>query len=288
MAQERILIVDDDPWILRMVSALLEKKGYTVITASDGDDGLHRAEQLRPDLIISDVMMPRMDGWAMIKSLRARPDLAMTPVIFLTALGSEEDRLRGFRLGADDYLPKPFRFEELDLRVGNALRKGRETRAAAQRIAAAAPTGAPGAPPPIPRDAGARRPGSGATPPPPPQPASPSTKVGIHGNLEQLGLSSLLVILEMERKSGILRLEKVGAVGRLFAREGRIVAARVEGEAAPADARRGPQAVYHLLTWSSGRFDFTVVEVDMEDEIKLSTTNLLMEGARLIDEQNRF
>src|SRR5262249_12706395 len=90
MPQERILIVDDDPWILRIVSALLEKKGYLVITASDGDDGLHRAEQLRPDLIISDVMMPRMDGWAMIKSLRARPDLAMTPVIFLTALGSEE------------------------------------------------------------------------------------------------------------------------------------------------------------------------------------------------------
>jgi CheY-like chemotaxis protein len=270
MAQERILIVDDDPWILRMVSALLEKKGYTVITASDGDDGLHRAEQLHPDLIISDVMMPRMDGWSMVKSLRARPDLAMTPVIFLTALGSEEDRLRGFRLGADDYLPKPFRFEELDLRVSNALRKGRETRAAAQKVAGAA------APPPIPTH-------SGPTPPPP-----ASTKAGINGNLEQLGLSSLLVILEMERKSGILRLEKVGAVGRLFARDGRIIAARVDGEAVPAEAKRGPQAVYHLLTWSSGRFEFTVVEVDMEDEIKLSTTNLLMEGARLIDEQNRF
>jgi CheY-like chemotaxis protein len=279
MAQERILIVDDDPWILRMVSALLEKKGYTVITASDGDDGLHRAEQLHPDLIISDVMMPRMDGWSMVKSLRARPDLAMTPVIFLTALGSEEDRLRGFRLGADDYLPKPFRFEELALRVSNALRKGRETRAAAQKVAGAA------APPPIPTDAGARRAGShsGPTPPPP-----ASTKAGINGNLEQLGLSSLLVILEMERKSGILRLEKVGAVGRLFARDGRIIAARVDGEAVPAEAKRGPQAVYHLLTWSSGRFEFTVVEVDMEDEIKLSTTNLLMEGARLIDEQNRF
>jgi len=300
MSQERILIVDDDPWILRMVSALLEKKGYTVITASDGDDGLQRAEQLRPDLIISDVMMPRMDGWAMVKSLRARPDLAMTPVIFLTALGSEEDRLRGFRLGADDYLPKPFRFEELDIRVGNALRKGRETRAAAQRVAAAqpAPAAPHGAPPPIPRDAGARRVGSGATPPPPPPAAGaasaptaaapPPPKAGIHGNLEQLGLSSLLVILEMERKSGILRLEKIGAVGRLFAREGRIVAARADGESVPADAKRGAQAVYHLLSWSTGRFDFNVVEVDMEDEIKLSTTNLLMEGARLIDEQNRF
>src|SRR4051812_5717136 len=111
---ERILIVDDDPWILRMVSTLLEKKGYQILTASDGEEGLLRADQVKPDLIITDVMMPRMDGWTMVKHLRARPDLSMIPVIFLTALGGEEDRIKGFRLGADDYLPKPFRFEELD------------------------------------------------------------------------------------------------------------------------------------------------------------------------------
>jgi CheY-like chemotaxis protein len=267
---ERILIVDDDPWILRMVSTLLEKKGYQILTASDGEEGLLRADQVKPDLIITDVMMPRMDGWTMVKHLRARPDLSIIPVIFLTALGGEEDRIKGFRLGADDYLPKPFRFEELDLRVANALKKAKQTRATAEQVAHAQPS----TPPPIP---GAR-----------PTPPFPTSKpVGIHGTLEQLGLSSLLVILEMERKSGILRVEKAGATGRIFAREGRIIAARIEGEAAPKDAKKGAQAVYHMLTWSSGRFDFSVVDVDMEDEVQSTTTNLLMEGARLIDESNR-
>jgi CheY-like chemotaxis protein len=257
---ERILIVDDDPWILRMVSTLLEKRGYQIISASDGEEGLQRADQVKPDLIITDVMMPRMDGWTMVKHLRARPgDLSMTPVIFLTALGGEEDRIKGFRLGADDYLPKPFRFEELDLRVTNALKKGKQTRAAAEQVKQG----------------------------PPPLPAPTAKPAGIHGTLEQLGLSSLLVIVEMERKSGILRLERPGATGRIFAREGRVIAARIEGEAAPKDGKKGAHAVYHLLTWSSGRFDFSVVDVDMEDEVQSTTTNLLMEGARLIDEANR-
>jgi CheY-like chemotaxis protein len=275
-AAERILIVDDDPWILRMVSTLLEKKGYAIVSASDGEEGLARADQVKPDLIITDVMMPRMDGWTMVKHLRARPgDLSMTPVIFLTALGGEEDRIKGFRLGADDYLPKPFRFEELDLRVMNALKKAKQTREAAEQVKAAA---APPPPPPAPPG----RPAAASTPPFP-----ASKPVGIHGTLEQLGLSSLLVILEMERKSGILRVEKANATGRIFAREGRIIAARIEGEAAPKDAKKGAQAVYHMLTWSAGRFDFSVVDVDMEDEVQSTTTNLLMEGARLIDEANR-
>ena len=131
---ERILIVDDDPWILRMVSTLLEKKGFTIVTASDGEEGLIRADQCKPDLIISDVMMPKMDGWSMVKALRSRPELAITPVIFLTALGGEDDRIKGFRLGADDYLPKPFRFEELDLRVSNALKKAQQAKQSAQAL----------------------------------------------------------------------------------------------------------------------------------------------------------
>ena len=180
----RVLIVDDDPWILRMVSTLLEKRGYAIATASDGEEGLMRADQLRPDLIITDVMMPKLDGWSLVRALRSRAELALVPVIFLTALGGEEDRIKGFRLGADDYLPKPFRFEELDLRVANALKKAQATTAKAEEVKRA-----PVEPPPI--------------------PGGPAKKpAGIHGTLEQLGLSSLLVMIEMERKSGILRLEK--------------------------------------------------------------------------------
>ncbi len=134
MPAPRVLIVDDDPWILRMVSTLLEKRGYAIATASDGEEGLMRADQMRPDLIITDVMMPKLDGWSLVRALRSRPELALVPVIFLTALGGEEDRIRGFRLGADDYLPKPFRFEELDLRVANALRKAKQTQEKADEV----------------------------------------------------------------------------------------------------------------------------------------------------------
>ncbi len=258
MPEVRILIVDDDPWILRMVSTLLEKRGYGIVTASDGEEGLMRADQLKPDLIITDVMMPKLDGWALVRALRSRPELALVPVIFLTALGGDEDRIKGFRLGADDYLPKPFRFEELELRVANALKKRLATRQKAEEVMAPQPPPLPGKKP-----------------------------VGIHGQLEQLGLSSLLVMIEMERKSGILRLERPGATGRIFCREGRVVAVRLDGDRAPAGARKGPEAVYHLLTWSDGRFDFSAVDVDMEDEVQSTTTHLLMEGARLIDEGKR-
>jgi CheY-like chemotaxis protein len=262
MAVPRVLIVDDDPWILRLVSTLLEKRGYNIATASDGEEGLMRADQLKPDLIITDVMMPKLDGWALVRALRSRSELALVPVIFLTALGGEEDRIRGFRLGADDYLPKPFRFEELDLRVANALKKAKQAQEKAEEVkhAAVEPAHAAG---------GSKKP------------------AGIHGTLEQLGLSSLLVMIEMERKSGILRLERVGATGRIFAREGRVIAARLDGDRAPADARKGAEAVYHLLTWVDGRFDFSAVDVDMEDEVQSTTTHLLMEGARLIDEGKR-
>src|SRR5262245_41567346 len=161
MPQSRILVVDDDAWILRMVSTILEKRGHEVDTARDGEEGLAKALASPPDLIISDVMMPRLDGWALVKQLRSRPELALVPVIFLTALGSEDDRIRGFRLGADDYLPKPFRFEELDLRVAKTLRR---TQAAVQEV---------------------REHLGGA---------------GLRGDLSQVGLSSLLILIGVERK----------------------------------------------------------------------------------------
>jgi CheY-like chemotaxis protein len=243
----RILLVDDDPWILRMVSTVLEKRGYVIATATDGAEALRLADERPPDLVITDVMMPGMDGWAFVKNLRAQTRFSFVPVIFLTALSSDDDRIRGFRLGADDYLPKPFRFEELDLRVANTLKKHRELRAQAR------PTAQDGSP-------------------------------GIHGALDQLGLSSLLAMLEMERKSGVLVLQRGGEVGRVFVRDGKVVAARMES----GTLADGAAAVYHLLTWPDGHFDFSAIEVDMEDQVRTSTTHLLMEGARRLDEANRL
>ena len=118
-----VLVADDDAWILRMVVTVLEKRGYSVETAVDGEDAMARAQVRPPDLLITDVMMPRMDGWTLVKALRTRPDTAFLPVIFLTALSSDDDRIRGFRLGADDYMAKPFRVEEVLARLRALLRR---------------------------------------------------------------------------------------------------------------------------------------------------------------------
>jgi CheY-like chemotaxis protein len=431
VSQIRVLVVDDDPWILRMVSSSLEKKGtYSVDTARDGQQALHKAQAQRPDLIISDVMMPVMDGWALVQHLRADPELADVPVLFLTALGKDEDRLRALGLKPDDYVSKPFRFDDLERRVLKTLAKrGRVDEPAGftqpagfnQRGFGAAPGPGPspsgfGAPGPGPGGFGAPPGGFGQAPqgyppqpqgyppqpqgyppqpqgyppqqqgyppqpqgyPPQPQgyppqqapggfghpggfgqpgggypqpggfgapgfaapqqgygppahstghgpgpghpaappqgyghapaPAAPVAdddgvpeavdpsssgsftggmkRTGLSGRLEQLGLSSLLVMMEMERKDGVLQLQNSTdkKVGRIFIRKGQVIQARIDKDDVE---RNGPHSVYHMLTWAKGRFHFTAMDIEMEDLVHASTTSLLMEGARLIDEANR-
>jgi CheY-like chemotaxis protein len=434
VSQIRVLVVDDDPWILRMVSSSLEKKGtYSVDTARDGQQALHKAQAQRPDLIISDVMMPVMDGWALVQNLRADPELAEVPVLFLTALGKDEDRLRALGLKPDDYVSKPFRFDDLERRVLKTLAKrGRiddpsgftqgGAYPSSRNFGGAAPGGF-GGPTPTPPQGGFGHPGGfgqppvggypqqqpppqggfgqpggyqqppggfGQPPPPPPpyppqQPAYPQQggyqqppggfgqpsyqqppggfgqpgyppqpgygqhpggfgqpgagyppqpygqqpppppqgyaqppqqpppapvsareegapepmdasgsgsftgalkRTGLSGRLEQLGLSSLLVMMEMERKDGVLQLQNATdkKVGRIFIRKGQVIQARVDKDDVERD---GPNSVYLMLTWSKGRFHFTAMDIEMEDLVQASTTSLLMEGARLIDEANR-
>ncbi|HUH05216.1 MAG TPA: response regulator [Kofleriaceae bacterium] len=257
----RILVADDDAWILHMVTTVLEKRGYQVETACDGEEAYEKAIASPPDLLITDVMMPKMDGWKLVKSLRARPEFAFVPVIFLSALSSDDDRIRGFRLGADDYMPKPFRFEELDLRVAKTLR---------QRTAVEQTT----------RDHINGQHNRATTPSPSGRAGSEGS--GLGGDLSQVGLSSLLTLLEMERKSGILVVSDDASrnVGRIFLRLGRIIAARIEAKGSPVNQ----ECVFHMLSWKSGAFEFDQTDVDMNDEVGTSTTHLLMEGARRMDE----
>jgi DNA-binding response OmpR family regulator len=240
-----VLVADDDAWILRMVATVLEKRGYSVETAVDGEDALQRALARTPDLLITDVMMPKLDGWALVRQLRSHAELAMLPVIFLTALSSEDDRIRGFELGADDYVSKPFRFEELDLRVAKTLRR---TQATMQET---------------------REQLGGSS---------------LRGDLSQVGLSSLLVLIELERKTGLLQLRAPsgGPSAQVLVREGKVVHARLDDAEEPVDA----ECVYYLLTWGAGEFEFIACLVEGVDRVNVTTTHLLMEGARLIDEQH--
>ncbi|MFM2205777.1 MAG: hypothetical protein RLZZ560_1172 [Cyanobacteriota bacterium] len=122
-APVRLLLVDDEPGLRTAVQTYLEDEGFQVTTAVDGEDGWTKAQELLPDLVISDVMMPRLDGYGLLRKLRADERLGGTPVIFLTAKGMTADRIEGFQAGCDDYIPKPFDPDELVARVHNVVRR---------------------------------------------------------------------------------------------------------------------------------------------------------------------
>jgi len=117
---KKLLIIDDDPTLVRLLSLTLEAEGYEVYSALDGMEGLRCTYVHRPDLIILDLMMPRMDGWETCRRLR---EVCSIPIIMLTAKGDLPDRLNGFSLGADDYVAKPFDMDELLLRIKAILRR---------------------------------------------------------------------------------------------------------------------------------------------------------------------
>jgi DNA-binding NarL/FixJ family response regulator len=131
----RLLLVDDEPGLRTAVTAYLEDEGFAVTTAADGEEGWQKAQELLPDVVISDVMMPRCDGYGLLKKLRADERLGGTPVIFLTAKGMTADRIAGFQAGCDDYIPKPFDPDELVARVRNAVRRQERLLAEAARFA---------------------------------------------------------------------------------------------------------------------------------------------------------
>jgi DNA-binding response OmpR family regulator len=243
-----------------MVTTVLEKRGYQVETACDGEEAFEKAVEAPPNLLITDVMMPNMDGWSLVKALRGRPDFAFVPVIFLTALTSDDDRIRGFRLGADDYLPKPFRFEELDLRVAKTLERMQVLEAAAR----------------VKINASEQKPGTGS---------KRASNADLTGNLSHVGISSLLVLMDMERKTGVLTVKRSGVdtvTAKLFLRKGSPIAAEIVGLEDP----RNELAIYFMLQWAEGTFAFKAGDVIRDAEINSSTTALLMEGARRIDEAN--
>jgi len=119
-----ILTADDDPQLLRLVARNLELEDYDVLTASDGQQALEQIEQRVPDLVLLDVMMPKMDGFTVTSRVR---EFSAVPIIIVTARGQDQDKVRGLDLGADDYLIKPFSIEELLARVRAVLRRAQFT-----------------------------------------------------------------------------------------------------------------------------------------------------------------
>ncbi len=183
MAGERVLVVEDEPLIARMLHDCLAPLYVEIVHVTTGPQALDAVAAHPPDLILLDVMIPGIDGFEVARQIKSDPKTGHLPIIFLTALSQMKDKARGFQLGADDYITKPFHFEEVQARVAGALQRAESTQAL--------------------RAAEAGR--------------------GIRGRLRDMSLPSLIQFIEMERASGILSLIRGGERGHIYFDGGRIV-----------------------------------------------------------------
>ncbi len=193
MAGERILVVEDEPLIARMLQDCLAPLYVEIVHATSGPQALDAVAQQPPDLILLDVMLPGIDGFEVARQIKSDPKTGHLPIIFLTALSQAKDKARGFQLGADDYITKPFHFEEVQARVTGALQRAE----AAQALRAAE---------------GGR---------------------GIRGRLRDMSLPSLIQFIAMEQASGVLSLTRADEQGHIYFDGGRIVNAvmgKAQGE----------------------------------------------------------
>jgi CheY-like chemotaxis protein len=237
----RILLVDDDPDILKLTGTVLRHAGHDVQTAEDGRQAFDMALRDRPHLVVTDIMMPKMDGWGLVRWLRAHPQTAFVPVIFLTSLGDAADRMRGFSMGGDDYLTKPYIPSELVNRVDRMIDARYLWAEAHEAI----------------------------------QPKS-----DLEGNLARIGLSGVLILLEAEKKTGVLLLKCGLEEVQLFIRDGAVVDGKISGRS----DHPPEEAVFFGLTFSDGTFEFSKTPVEGPDKIGTPVTYLLIEGARRLDE----
>jgi len=263
----RILVVDDDLWIQRTTAAVLGQRGHQVTLAGDPPSAFALGCRMRPHLVITSVALPALDGWPWWEQLRAVPACAHVPFLFLLPQDDASDEVPG-TLESDLCLRKPFRLEQLERAVVLALGE----RAVTSRSSEASPPEEPddGLPPRAPRSVDPTKPSAGHRP-----------LSAFRGEIDQISLSSVLTVLEMERKSGILLVERDEGAARLYFRRGRVVRANTD-----VPSLTGAPAVYEALSWATGSFDFLAGDTGGVDEIQTSTTYLLMEGARRMDEAN--
>jgi CheY-like chemotaxis protein len=286
----RVLVVDDDSWAQRMLAAVLSQVGHQVGMAADAREGLLAAEHVQPELLIVKTRLTGLDGWELVARLRSRPELAAIPTLFLVSSPSSARRGPSFRPETDDVLIKPFSAEALQEKVERLLPPPRAANPGPRDLgqAMADPsTGVPTAPQ-------AERPSGSSRPNPVPEPRprrnTPGssrpvrrpTPVGVAlvGRLDEFGAASILMLLELERRSGVLILGGSPGTGRVQVRRGRVLRATIEDR----PECRAAAAVFEMLTWNEGRFEFHPGEVDGEDEVRSSTSFLLLEAARKQDE----
>ncbi len=235
----KILIVDDNPNVLRLLNITLTKadKDYQILEAENGQKAFELANKEKPDLIISDVMMPQMDGIEFCWMIRENSEIPMVPFIFLTSFDDPEMEIRGFRAGADEYLSKPIdrklllqRVEELLARTRN-IKKMEDTE---------------------------------------------EKQKGFTGDLQDLSLVEVVQMLNLNKKTGILKVNS-RVNGTVYIKNGQLWHA-------VSDHAEGENAMYELVALDKGTFQFSSQEFEIERNIQNSTMNVIMEACRIMDE----
>ncbi len=231
----KILIVDDSVVVLSMLKDRFVQEGYRVFLARNGVEGLQLALREHPDVIISDIEMPEMDGWEFCEHVRALPETTNIPFIFLTQFKDVPMKVRGLRLGADDYITKPFSKEEVAARVDAIIRKKKEM----------------------------------------------ESKILMSGSLKAMGLPELLQVYEMNKKTAVMKFTG-GHSGEIYFLNGEIVHAVTP-------QNQGEEAIYEMLKYQDADFVIAPYPVDMEitRTVHRSVQDLVLEGARRMDEEGR-
>ncbi len=233
----RILLVEDEGLVQRKIGSLFLRRGLRIALAGTGAEALTKCIKAPPDLILSDIRMPAMDGWTFLRLAKARPDLASVPFVFLASVVSPQERQKAYELGADDFISKTTPPDEILARVEHTLARYRE------------------------------------------DPEAMSTRRVLHGTLNLVALPTLLQMLMTEGKTGVLKVRSRQCEGRVHVREGRPVRCSLE----PFDLS-GREAIFELLDWEDGEFEFSSEDCEGEDQIHMNALQLLIEHSRIRDE----
>ncbi|MBN2379451.1 response regulator [candidate division WOR-3 bacterium] len=186
-ASRCVLVVDDDPHLLNLLDLRLTQEGFKVTVAASAQEALEKISAEPPELVIADIMMPGMDGYELCERIRATENMHSIPFVFLSALAETQDKVKGLRLGADDYLTKPFEFHELLARVEILLDRYKRYQETFEREA--------------------------------------KSEIATSGNIEDLGVIDLLQMLSFGQKTGEVHLEFKGEEGFLYLAQGKLIAA---------------------------------------------------------------
>lgn len=232
----RLVAADASSKLLERVSQALGAVGFEVATAQDGGAAYQACLAQRPDVMLTADYLPVMDGWTLMRRFRAHPMLADVPIVLMSDQTGDLTRLSAYRMGARDFIQRPFTDEELALRLKAVAAQSKRT----------------------------------------------AEQVILRGRIAEVGLATLLSMLDFERKSGLLLLISHGAIVTLFVAEGQVV----KIDPVP-DGRSPRERLLDILDWTDGRFEFLMSDVVGRDEIEFATPQLLLEHARQKDTGER-